>query len=145
MAHLASAPNSPLPSLSTGGWASVFVMTDPSTYGFISKLRSRVGVSMPTSVPPDDTLAIPRRPHDCGTAERNVLSLFQRTRRLKLMPQVPLPSLNRIERKGICISTVQPPSKSAVRASNSVFQLGLGCSFTTCESARPPSALTKKP
>ena len=99
------------------------------------------GGSIPTSEAADEILVRPRRPHDCGIGVRNVLSLFHRTRRRKLMPHTRAPSLNRIDLNGICISMVHPPSNSPVRAFQRPFQLGLGCSFTSCESASPPREL----
>src|SRR5262245_36430183 len=115
-------PTSRSARLTTGGSATRLVVIAVSAYGLISKLRRCVGVSSPISVPADEILEDPRRPQDCGTSVRNELSFFQRTSRLKLTPQVPLPSLKRIDRNGISISTVHPPSNSPVRAVQRVFQ-----------------------
>ena len=46
-------------------------------------------------------------------------------------------SLNRIDRKGMRISIVHPPSKSAERVSQMVFQSALAFSLTTCGIAHP--------
>ena len=96
-------------------------------------------------MPTDDTFDNPRRPHEIGTCDRKVSSLRQRTMRRKFMPHSWLPSLNRIDRNGITISTVQPWSKLAVLTSHRPFQLLLGCSLVTCQSNMPPWALDEKP
>ena len=121
------------------------VSTDPSAYGLTSMLRLLGGVSRPTTVAALDSLFSPRRPHDCGTAFKYEISFFQRTIRRKFTPQTSPPSLKRIERNGIRISMVQPPSKSWASEAHSPFQFGLGCSLVAVQSNMPPRRLAAKP
>ena len=145
MPHLASPPKLASPSFANAGAASRSVSTDPSAYGLTSMLRLFFGVSSPTRMAALDSLFKPRRPHDRGTALRYEISFFHRTIRRKLTPHTSLPSLNRIERKGMRISMVQPPSKSAASEAHRPFQLGLGCSLVADQSNIPPSRLAAKP
>src|SRR4029453_12686460 len=140
----------------TGGVDNLLVFTAPSAYGLTSKLRSFDGTSVPSSRPALDSLFRPRRPHETGTGDRYEISFFHRTIRRTLIPHAGPPSANRIERKGVRKSTVQPPStyavppfqpppKSAVPASHRLFQFGLRCSLVVCQSNRPPCALDENP
>jgi hypothetical protein len=92
-----------------------------------------------------ERLLRPRRPHERGTCIRNEISFFQRTMRRMFTFQTSLPSLKRIERNGIRISTVQPPSKSCAADCHRPFQLELGCSLVAAQSKMPPRRLAENP
>ncbi len=145
MPHLASPPKLASPRLLNAGVARRLVNIEPSTYGLMSMLAPRRGVSSPVRVASLESLLRPRRPHERGTTFRYEISFFQRTMRRKLTPQVVLPSRNRIERNGIRISIVHPPSMSAACDHHRPFQLGLGCSLVAAQSNIPPSRLAAKP
>ena len=135
----------PSRALRTAGVAMALVSTEPSAYGLTSMLSPPFGVSIPVMTAASDTLFNARRPHARGTPLRKEVSFFQRTMRRMFTPHAPPPSAKRMERKGIWISTVQPPSKSCALDVHRAFQLELGCSLVAEKSNRPPMRLVEKP
>ena len=144
MPHFASRPKLPSRALRTAGVAVVLVSIEPSAYGLTSMLRPPFGVWIPVMTAALDTLVNPRRPHARGTPLRNDVSFFQRTMRRIFTPHVSAPLAKRMERNGILISTVQPPSKSCAFEVQRAFQLVLGCSLVAEKSCSPPMRFVEK-
>jgi hypothetical protein len=110
-----------------------------SAYGFTRRLRPAPGGSSPTRFPASDTRD---RENSRGMGDQKSTSFFRRRRRLKLMPQTPLPPRSkRSERNGIAISAIQPSSTRLVLTNHTASQLAFTSrpSFALCWSARAPS------